>query len=124
MPWISGISVSLEIKGQPIKTTEGVKLLGITIDSKLQLHNHVAGICKKASQKVKALSRIAEILQKAKANILYKTFLKSVFNYCPLIWMFCGKTSNHGISQLHKRALRVLHCDYTFEEVLARSEKR
>ena len=120
-----GQKVSLEINGQPIKTTEEVKLLGITIDSKLQFHNHVEGICKKASQKVKAFSRIAGFLQKDKANILYKTFIKSAFNYCPLIWMFCGKTSNNRINRLHKRALRVLHGDYTstFEELLARSEE-
>ena len=120
-----GQKVSLEINGQPIKTTEEVKLLGITIDSKLQFHNHVEGICQKASQKVKAFSRIAGFLQKEKANILYKTFIKSAFNYCPLIWMFCGKTSNNRINRLHKRALRVLHGDYTstFEELLARSEE-
>ena len=120
-----GQKVSLEINGQPIKTTEEVKLLGITIDSKLQFHNHVEGICKKASQRVKAFSRIAGFLQKDKANILYKTFIKPAFNYCPLIWMFCGKTSNNRINRLHKRALRVLHGDYTstFEELLARSEE-
>ena len=39
--------------------------------------------------------------------------------------MFCGKTSNNRINRLHKRALRVLHGDYTstFEELLARSEE-
>ena len=39
--------------------------------------------------------------------------------------MFCGKTANNRINRLHKRALRVLHGDYTstFEELLARSEE-
>ena len=54
-----GQKVSLEINGQPIKTTEEVKLLGITIDSKLQFRNHVEGICKEAIQLVKAFSSIA-----------------------------------------------------------------
>ena len=39
--------------------------------------------------------------------------------------MFCGKTANNRISQLHKRALRVLHNDNTatFEDLLEKSEK-
>ena len=39
--------------------------------------------------------------------------------------MFCGKTANNRINQLHKRALRVLHGDYTstFEELLVKSEE-
>ena len=43
--------LSLEINGQPIKTTEEVKLLGITTDSKLLFRNHVGAICKTANQK-------------------------------------------------------------------------
>ena len=99
-------------------------LIGITIDSKLQFQSHVEAICKTANQKVKAFSRIAGYLQKHKAYVLYKTFIRSTFNYCPLIWMFCGKTANNRINQLHKRALRVLHNDYaaTFEH-LEKSEE-
>ena len=57
--------------------------------------------------------------------VLYKTFIRSSFNYCPLIWKFCGKTANNRINQLHKRALRVLQHDYTatFEDLLDKSEE-
>ena len=57
--------------------------------------------------------------------MLYKTFIRSTFNYCPLIWMLCGKTANNRINQLHKRALRVLLSDYTvtFENLLEKSEE-
>ena len=41
-----GQKLCLEINGQSIKTTEEVKLLGITIDSKLQFQNHVEAICR------------------------------------------------------------------------------
>ena len=39
--------------------------------------------------------------------------------------MFCGKTASNRISQLRKRALRVLHNDYTatFEDLLEKSEE-
>ena len=120
-----GKKLSLEINGISIRTTEEVRLLGITIDSKLQFQSHVEAICKTANQKVKAFSRIAGYLQKHNAYVLYKTFVRLTLNYCPLIWMFCGKTANNRINQLHKRALRVLHNDYTatFEDLLEKSEE-
>ena len=39
--------------------------------------------------------------------------------------MFCCKTANNRINQLHKRALRVLQSDYTatFEELLVKSKE-
>ena len=110
----------IDINGNVVQMTDSVKLLGITIDSKLNFKQHVQSICKKASNKVRAFSRIAQNLDYEKSTILYNSFILSNFNYCPLIWMFCGKTSNDDINRLHKRALRVLLDDYesTFEELL------
>ena len=65
-----GRKLSPEINGQPIKTSEEVKLLGITVVSKLQFQSHVEAICKTANQKVKAFSRIVGYLQKHKAYAL------------------------------------------------------
>ena len=82
--------LSLEINGISIRITEEGKLLEITIDSKVHFHGHVEAICKTANQKVKAFSGIAGYLKKHKTYLLYKTFVRSTFNYCPLILMFCG----------------------------------
>ena len=40
--------------------------------------------------------------------ILKKLFLvvKTQFNYCPLVWMFCSRTSNNMINRVHEKALR------------------
>ena len=117
-------NLNLEVNVLCIRTTDEVKLLRITIYSTLQFQNHVEAICKTLNQKVKASSRIAGYL-KTQASLLYKTFIRSTFNYCPLIWMFCGKTANNRINQLHKRALRVFQSDYTatFEELLIKSKE-
>ena len=39
--------------------------------------------------------------------------------------MFCGKAANNRIKKLHKRALRVLHSNYTatFEDLLEKSKE-
>ena len=53
-------------------------------------------------------------------------FVLSNFSYCPIIWMFSGKSSNNEINRIHKRALRVLLDDYgsTFEEPLQKRGKQ
>ena len=33
----------------------------------------------------------------------------SAFKHCPLIWMFCNKTSNNQINRTHKRTLRLVY---------------
>ena len=46
--------------------------------------------------------------------------LESQFVYCPLIWMFCQRSSNTRINHLHERALRIVYNDNesTFEDLL------
>ena len=103
-----------------VKATRSVKLLGITVDDELKFEKHVKTLCQKVCKKVSAFSRVAPYMDEKKGKILYHTFIMSNFNYCPLIWMFCGKTQNKEIDRVHKRALRILFNDYTssFEELL------
>ena len=84
-----------------------IKLLGITIDNKLNFIEHVTKICKKAKQKLHALARIAKYLDTDKLKIIMKTFMESQFNYCPLVWMFHSRTLNNKINKLPERALKI-----------------
>ena len=40
--------------------------------------------------------------------------------YCPLIWIFCNKTSNNQINKIHKGTLRLVYEieDANFEDLL------
>ena len=102
----------LEINGEAITTSKEVKLLGVTIDSKLNFKSHVKALCVKTNRKVSAFARVARYLDLQKAKLLYQSFVASTFKYCPLIWLFCGKTANENIDRVHKRALRVLLHDH------------
>ena len=102
-----------------------VKLLGVIIDSKLRFNEHVKIICQKTNNKFKAFSWVVRYLEPQKASLIYNSFILTNFNYCPLIWMFCGKTTNDKVNSVHTRALRVLLDDYTssFGELLHRKEE-
>ena len=77
-------------------------------------------LCKEGNQKLHALARISKYLTKDKLRILMNTFVKSQFNYCPLIWMFHNRTLNNKINKLHERALRIVYRDenLTFQDLL------
>ena len=97
-----------------------VKLLGITIDNDLKFDRHVSDICLKANRKLSALIRMSKFLSLDKRRIVFKAFVESQFQYCPLVWMFHSRALNNRINRLHERALRTVYDDYesSFETLL------
>ena len=103
-----------------IKNSKEVEILGITLDRNMNFHTHIKNICRKAGQKLSALLRISPYLDQRKKVLLYKSMIKSQFNYCPLVWMFCSRQSNNLMNKFHERGLRLTHRDETkdFQQIL------
>ena len=80
--------VSANINEFETESSKNEKLLGISIDTRLSFEHHITSLCKKASQKLHALARIAHYMDFEKRRSLMKAFVISQFSYCPLIWMF------------------------------------
>ena len=51
----------------------------------------------------------------------YNSFVRSIFNYCAMVWHYCGKTNNNNIEKIQERALRIIHRDYesSYEDLLS-----
>ena len=105
----NAINKSIVLNSKTIESSKSVKLLGLTIDNKLNFGIHINNICKVASSKIKGLGRIRSRLNLSQAKILYNSFILSQFNYCCFVWMFCSKTLQNKINQIQKRALRILY---------------
>ena len=114
----------LKIGNFNIKNSFSEKLLGITFDCKLKFSNHIEDICKKATRKLNALSRIVLYMDISRRKILMNAFFRSQFNYCPLIWMCYNRSLNHKINRLHKRCTRIIYSDKksSFDEFLDKDE--
>ena len=95
-------------------------LLGITVDSNLTFGNHIDNTCKRASQNLNTLARVAPYTNVQKRRIVIKFFVTSQFRYCPLIWMFHNRRLNDGMNSIHGRALRIAYRDHisTSQELL------
>ena len=98
------------------------KTLGIKIGSHLNFKEHIESLCKKTSQKINALSRLASSIKFEHRRLIMNSFIICHFSYYPVVWMFHSRKLNDHINRLHERALRVVYKDFdsSFEELLRR----
>ena len=93
-------NLTFTIDGNKIECESEVKLLGVAIDFQLNCNEHVSNICKKASRQLSVLKRIGTHLTKLGKLTMYYSFIMSNFNYCPLVWHFCGETNTKQIEKI------------------------
>ena len=115
----------INIYGKMIKSEETVKLLGVTLDYRLDFDPHISNLCKKAATQLNGLKRLKVFNGFKEKQILVQSFVYSNFNYCPLVWYFSSSKSLQKIEQLQEHALRFLYNDYTssYNDLLLKSNK-
>ena len=101
---------------------QGTKLLGVIIDRDMKFDEYVLIQCKKAVRKLCALGRVCTYLNLERRRSLMKAFIESQFAFYRLVWMFCSRSSNNRINQVHEGALRIVCNDNssTFEDLLVK----
>ena len=82
-------------------------------------------MCRKAGQKLSALSRISPYLETDKKELLFKSMVKSQFSYCPLVWMLCSRNADSLVNEIQERSLRLITNDKnsTLEHLLLASNE-
>ena len=68
-----------------LQATVSVEMLRITIDRKFQQHIN------NFRPKTKCIIGNFFISWRQKKKFFYNTIIKSQFNYCPLVWVFCSR---------------------------------
>ena len=101
-------NLEIKIGNKIINSEPTVKLLGVTIDHKLNFDLHVRKICKTASTQLNALFRFKNILPLKAKQILVQRFVYANFNYCPLVWHLSSAKSILTVEKINKRAMRFL----------------
>ena len=98
-----------------------VEFLGITIDRDLKFDKHVPKLCWKTKQKLSALSRMAKLLSFNKRRTLFKAFVESQIQFCPIVWRFHSRCTNNKSNRLHQRVLGIVYDEDipTFDQLLA-----
>ena len=117
-------SGGIRINEEEIKTAETLKLLGVTIDSRLNFSEHVNSACKKASQRIAVLMRLRNLIPfKAKLQ-LFKAAVLPHLTYCYLIWQFFRASDSRKLERQQERGLRVVYNEKqaTYLQLLERAK--
>ena len=89
-------------------------ILGIAIDNKLTFDGDIKTMCRKAGQKLSALSRVSPYVETDKKGLLFKSMVKSQFIYCLLVLMFCSRNANN--LKIQERPLRLISTSTCFSK--------
>ena len=84
-------SLTFTLDRNNIERESEVNVIGVTIDFQLNFNEHVSNMCQKTSRQLNVLKRIGTHLTKLGKLTIYYSFIMSNFNYCPLVWHFCGE---------------------------------
>ncbi len=116
--WEEGITFN--VGDTKIVPSRIVKSLGISIDNNLNFNEHVTDICRSAARQVNVLKRIHKHLDTNTRMDIYRAFIMSNFNYCPLVWHFCSIENTRKLEKIQERALRFVYRDFnsTYRQLL------
>ena len=114
------VQTDFSIDNINIKLEKSVKLLGVELDDKLKFDIQVSSMCKKAAKQLNALKRIGHLLDQSSRLSIFRAYIMSNFNYCPLVWHFCSKKNLSKLERIQERALRFVYRDYksSYEKLL------
>ena len=76
------------VRGITLRSEPSVKVIGVTIDDRLQFSEHISACCLKASRQLNALSRISKHINLKSKSKIYNSFIASNFNYCPVAFLW------------------------------------
>ena len=116
-------SFSFKIERKQLHPVKQVKILGVNFDADMKFSSHISVICSKASRQLNVLKRLSRFLDEKSRFAVYKSFMASTFEYCPVVWIFCGKANGRKLERLHERALRFIYKDNvsTYDTLLEKS---
>ncbi len=65
----------------------------------------IGNLCKNVARQINIMYTFKGILDLKEREIIYNTFILAHFNYCPMVWHFCGKASTKKIELIQEREL-------------------
>ena len=112
---------NFKCKNIEIQNSASKKLLGVIIDNKWNFMEQLNTVCKKANLKLHALNRSSRFLSPQQHVLtITNAYIKSLFNYFPLVWMFFYQGIMHKKNKIHEWSLHLLLKNYKdgFEDFL------
>ena len=120
------LQTNLVCGNETLKNSKQEKVVGVTIDNKLNFKTHLLNITKNANIKFNALTRVQKYMTADQKKCIFSSFIKSQFTYFPLLWMFCTKHSIGRINSINERCQRLIQQNFAsdFEVLLENANEK
>jgi len=98
----------ITVENNNIQFVEKSKLLGVTIDSNLDFHEHVSNTCKKANSKIFTIKRSLHLLPHNFRPTAFKLFIMPHFDYCSTLYFITNKLNESKLIKCYNKAIKVI----------------
>ena len=118
-----GYALTMECDEHKIKSWDYLKILGVTIDSKLTFSEHIRDISKKTSCRVGVLLGLCNLIPWSAKLKLYKSNILPHLTYCDIVFHFCKSSDKKKMQRIQERALRAIFKSKwdTYSELLTKT---
>ena len=89
-----------------LKPKQSIKILGVHIDNKLNWNNHIQAVRKKATNAIRNLHRINQLIPLKHRVLLYNSLVATHYNYADTVWSGCGVTNENKLQTTQNFAAR------------------
>ena len=114
---------AVTIGNQVLQTVESTKLLGVTVDCKLDWKQHVSNIVKSATYKLYMLRRLKSLgMPQRELGSIFTTFILPKLTYASPAWSSSlSLTQRKQLERVQKRAVKIIlgRSYTTYEEALS-----
>ena len=101
--------LTVKFQGMKMFLSNKVNYLGVLIDSSLSWKPHIAELSKKLNRAVAILAKVRHFVPSETLRIIYFSLFQSYLSYGCLVWGFASPNSLRRLSQIQKRAIRVMN---------------
>ena len=103
--------LKVSYQNKPVSTCVTYKYLGITIGSSLNFNSNVNISFKKASGRLRLLTKLRPMLTLPAARTIYQAMVVPILAYASLSTLKLNITNERKLDKLHSRATRVIACN-------------
>ena len=104
----TGNDFSLQINGSIIPAVNSTKILGVTLDAKMTLDNHISNTCKATYMHIRRINSIRKYLSTHAVKTLVQSLVISRLDYCNSIYTGLALKSIHKLQLAQNAAARCI----------------
>ena len=121
------VANNLQYNNKKIEVVSEYNYLGIKLDNKLTLENHINKSVSKANKKLYMIYKLRKCLSKKITALLYKQLVRPHLEYCDFLVDSCLKKHCEKFNKVQKRALRIINygrgAQNTYEDTMCSRRK-